>query len=80
MASLSTQLNGIQEQAQLDLGEVKDTHELESWRVAYLGRRGKLTLLLRQLSDLALEERRAIGSHANRTKETLEGLFEERQQ
>mgnify|MGYP001413153255 CR=1 FL=1 len=80
MASLSTQLNGIQEQAQLDLGEVKDTRELESWRVAYLGRRGKLTLLLRKLSALALEERRAIGSQANRAKETLEKLLAERQQ
>lgn len=80
MVSLSTQLEGIQEQAQRDLGEVKDTRELESWRVTYLGRRGKLTLLLRKLSALALEERRAIGSQANRAKETLEKLLAERQQ
>ena len=41
---------------------INDTESLEAWRVAYLGRRGRLTLFLRGLAQLDLEERRVAGA------------------
>ncbi len=77
---LPTQLEDILRQARQELDQVGDTQALESWRVGYLGRRGRLTLLLRNLGSLSLEERRQAGAEANRAKETLEQLLEERLQ
>ncbi len=45
---------------------------LEQWRVAYLGRRGGLTSILRGLSQLELEQRRQLGALGNQAKNDLE--------
>jgi phenylalanyl-tRNA synthetase alpha chain len=52
---------------------------LEKWRVEFLGRKGRLTGLLRNLATLAPDERRAVGAAANELKEELEAAFEEKQ-
>ncbi len=57
---------------------INDTDSLESWRVAYLGRRGRLTLFLRGLAQLDLEERRVAGALGNQAKGRLEELQDER--
>ena len=54
------------------------TESLEAWRVAYLGRRGRLTLFLRGLAQLDLEERRVAGALGNQAKGRLEELLAER--
>ena len=54
--------------------------ELEEWRIAYLGRRGELTQLLRGLGSLEVEERRVVGAAANRLKSALEERLSEREQ
>ena len=51
---------------------------VDKWRVAYLGRRGSLTTVLRGLSSLNVEDRRTIGAAANDTKKTLEDRLEVR--
>ena len=59
--------------------EVLGTLEaLEQWRVRYLGRRGELTTILRSLSSLSIEQRRALGAVANMEKSRLESKLEER--
>ena len=71
---------------ELTLGAVRELQEadsleaLEAWRIAYLGRRGRLTLLLRGLSELDLDERRTAGALANQAKQTLEAELEQRAQ
>ncbi len=62
-----------------ELRDVADLKALEAWRVAYLGRRGHLTLLVRQVGALPPEERPAAGGAANRAKNALEAAFEQRQ-
>ena len=57
---------------------INDTDSLEAWRVAYLGRRGRLTLFLRSLAQLDLEERRVAGAMGNQAKGRLEELLDER--
>ena len=57
-----------------------DTLEaLEGWRVSYMGRRGRLTVILRTIGELPPAERRTVGSLGNRTKALLEERLEERQ-
>ena len=63
-----------------ELSTLKSLEALEQWRIAYLGRRGSLTTVLRGLSGLDIEERRRIGALANQAKESLEGGLEERTQ
>ncbi len=48
--------------------------------MAYLGRRGHLTLVLRNLAQLDLEQRRAAGALANQAKGTLEEALARRTQ
>lgn len=61
-----------------ELASIDDTESLEAWRVAYLGRRGHLTLYLRGLAGMDLEERRVAGALGNQAKGRLEELLEER--
>ncbi|MDO8751599.1 MAG: phenylalanine--tRNA ligase subunit alpha [Dehalococcoidia bacterium] len=73
-------LEAIVRDARGELERSSTQEALESWRVSYLGRRGRLTLLLRSLAALSLEERRTVGAEANRAKAMLEQLLGGRQQ
>jgi len=77
---LLTQLRSILEPAKQELERVADTGALESWRVAYLGRSGQLTTLLRGLGSLTPDERRLVGAEANQAKVGLEQRLAERHQ
>jgi phenylalanyl-tRNA synthetase alpha chain len=73
----------IEELAQDALEQLEsiDTAEgLEGWRVAHLGRRGRLTLVLRALPQLDLEQRRVAGARGNQAKRTLEEALARRSQ
>ena len=69
------QLTRIEQEAREALAAAGDEESLEGWRVAYLGRKGRLTALLRSLTELPLEERRAAGGAANRLKNDLEAAL-----
>ena len=72
-------LTDIQSQALRELDDAADGDALERWRVAYLGRRGRLTLVLRGLAGLPLEERRSVGARANRLKRELEEALQQKE-
>lgn len=75
---MQEQLQRMEEQALADLAEVQDLTALEEWRVAYLGKKGALSQLLRGLGALPPEQRPAMGEAANRTKQALEAGFDAR--
>ncbi len=54
--------------------------QLEAWRVDFMGRKGRLTGLLRGLGSLAIEDRKIVGAAANRVRAELEDMFEDRVQ
>jgi len=55
----------------------QDVPALEALRVDFLGRKGRLTQVLRGLSSIAdLDERRRVGGEANAAKERLEAAYE----
>ena len=61
-----------------DLERIDTPDGLEQWRVAYLGRRGRLTLVLRGLPQLELEQRKVMGALGNEAKRKLETLLAQR--
>ncbi len=61
-----------------ELAKIDNPEFLEHWRVGYLGRRGKLTLVLRSISQLDPEQRRAAGAAGNQAKHDLELALEQR--
>lgn len=52
--------------------------ELERLRVDFVGRKGRLTGILRRLGELSPEQRPVVGAEANRVKEALTALLDER--
>jgi phenylalanyl-tRNA synthetase alpha chain len=70
--NLLRNLEELQAKALEELGTSSSPEALEQWRVAYLGRRGQLTQVLRGLGALAPEERRAVGAAGNSVKAVLE--------
>jgi phenylalanyl-tRNA synthetase alpha chain len=55
------------------------TDELEALRIEYLGRKGRVTGVLRQLGELSPEARPAVGAEANRVKAALAEVVEARE-
>ena len=55
--------------------DLTDSEKLEELRVEYLGRKGKLAQLMKQLPDLAEEARREAGQLGNDVKTALEAAF-----
>ena len=60
------------------LSDATKPDALEAWRLTYLGRKGRVTLILRSLSTLPIEDRKRLGAEANLTKNRLEAAFETR--
>jgi len=71
-------LQGLRSQAERELAAVADLGGLEAWRVAFLGKKGALTLALRELGQIPPAERPTVGRLANEVKAALEQAYETR--
>ena len=58
--------------------ETEDVDSLESLRVKYLGKKGELTSILRQMGRLSAEERPQMGQLANQLRAEIEQTLETR--
>ena len=74
------ELKRIEEQARAELVAAADEASLEAWRVTWLGRKGRLTSVLRGLTDLPIEKRRRMGAAANSLKQALDSALALRQE
>lgn len=57
--------------------KVVDREALEELKVQFLGRKGKLNSLMKEMASLADEERKLVGAVANEVKEAIEAAFGE---
>ena len=73
--SFGRTLDELRDKALEELEAVDSLDELGKWRVEYLGRKGRLTNILRNLKDLPQEERQQVGGQANKLKTLLEGAL-----
>ena len=76
--SLIQTLQDLETEALSEIGAASDPDALEVLRVSYLGRKGRVSGILRGLGDLDAEERPAVGAEANRVKEVLQEAMEAR--
>jgi len=74
---MKEQLEAIREQMKAELTGVGDTGALRDIQVEYLGKKGKLTLVLRGMGALSAEERPLIGQLANKIRDEMNALLEE---
>lgn len=75
---LKDKLEKLEKEGLQRLEKIKSLDEIEKLRVDYLGRKGEITKLLRGLKHLELEERKSVGAKANKLKEKLSRLIDER--
>ncbi len=71
-------LNQIESEGLTLLQETGDAEGLESWRIAYLGSKGRLRAVMAMLKDVAKEDKPAVGKRLNEVKSSLESAFEAR--
>ncbi|MHB8105665.1 MAG: tRNA ligase subunit PheS family protein, partial [Dehalococcoidales bacterium] len=69
---MQNEIEKIKTAALKQLGEIKNPKDLEAWRVQCLGKKSPLTQILRGLTALSIEERKAVGAAANQVKNLLE--------
>ena len=73
---MKNRLLEIKDQALKEIDLIRDQRELEGFRIAYLGKKGALTRLMKKVGQLSPEERPEFGKLANRLKNDLTGYFE----
>jgi phenylalanyl-tRNA synthetase alpha chain len=66
-------------EAQAALAHIQDSEALHAWHMAYLGRKGVITTLLRSTGQLPPEQRADFGKRANEIKDLLTEAHETRQ-
>ena len=73
----SNRLQEIRERALEMMNNAENLDKLDEARVAFLGKKGELTALLKSMKDVAPEDRPAFGQLVNRTRKTIEMQLEE---
>lgn len=76
---MKSQLQAIRNEAQEAIANAKDQNEIESLRVKYLGKKGELTAILKQMGSLSPEERPIMGQLVNDAKQAVENLITQKQ-
>ncbi len=75
---MKEQLNAIKLAASKAVLEAREESEIEQLRVKYLGKKGELTAILKQMGSLSAEERPVMGQLVNEAKAHLEQLINEK--
>ena len=73
---MKEQLASIRAEALAALERANIPAELENLRVKYLGKKGELTAVLKQMGKLSPEERPVMGQMANEVRAALEAAIE----
>jgi phenylalanyl-tRNA synthetase alpha chain len=70
-----TELEQLSEQAKSAIAQARELDALEHLRVEYLGKKGSITALLKNLGQLSAEDRPAAGARINEVKQALQVLI-----
>lgn len=76
---MKDRLQQLRIEALEQLNQIKNVHHLQDLRVKFLGKKGKLTEILRSMGNLSPEERPLIGQIANEIRTVIEKLVEDKQ-
>ena len=75
---MKKELLELQKNALHELQLVQDPGQLEAFRIRYLGKKGILSSLMKQVGELSVQDRPEAGRIANQVKTTLTSAFEEK--
>jgi len=75
---MKAQLDNLRRSAESELESARSREELTAIRTKYLGRKGLLTSILRDLGNVPVEERPGIGKLSNEIKEYLSAKLDKR--
>ena len=70
---MQEKLLNLQEVALNEIKDASSIEAVENLRVKYLGKKGELTAILKEMGKLSKEERPVIGQVANTVRESIEG-------
>ena len=73
---MKERLKELGQKAKEQIRSAESVQAAESLRVEYLGKKGKITDILKSMKDLAPEDRKTLGQAANETKAQIEKLIE----
>ena len=73
---MEEKLKSLETQALVEIKDAADLKELNQVRVAYLGKKGPITEVLRGMGKLSAEERPKMGALANMVRETIAKAIE----
>ena len=74
---MKEKLQQIKEEATRQIQESKELSMLNDVRVAFLGKKGELTAVLKGMKDVRPEERPVVGQLVNETRAAIEAMLEE---
>ena len=78
---MTDKLNAVKAEFEKELAAAEDAATLENIRVAYLGKKGSITELLKGMKDLSVEEKKDFGGKVNLLKnEATEKIAEKMQE
>lgn len=72
---MTEDLNALQEDAGNKIAASMDEKTLQDTKVFFLGKKGKLTAILRGMKDVSAEQRPVIGALANQVRENVEAAI-----
>ena len=75
---MKQQLETIRQTAKKAILECENERAIEEIRVKYLGKKGELTAILKQMGSLSAEERPVMGQLVNEAKQKLEELISQK--
>jgi phenylalanyl-tRNA synthetase alpha chain len=77
---MEEELIGIKNTALSFILEAEDLKTLEEVKLQFLGKSGKLTLTIKDITKIPVEKRKEVGTLANEVKQTIENAISQRQE
>ena len=77
---MEEKLSLLKEKLEKEMMEIKTVTDVENIRVEYLGKKGKVVDILKNLKNVEPSKRKEIGQKANKLREEIESLVEEKKQ
>ncbi len=75
---MNEKIIALQNEITEKLASVTELSELEAMRVAYLGKKGSITALLKGMKDLSVEEKKSFGAEVNALKDLATDMLEKK--
>lgn len=75
---MNEKIEALQKRFEQELAEAKNSETVEKLRVAYLGKKGSVTELLKGLKDVSAEQKKEMGQHINLLKKQVEERIADR--